>query len=90
MFHFFILAAQQAEEAVARTRIVHSGKISECLWSTRLFSDDLPCGSAGQHDEQIPEPCVQVLIHWRTWYPLVCVRCPLSFFDHSTELKVNH
>ena len=44
-----------------RTRIVSSSRVAECLYSAWLLSDDLQCGSACQHDEQVPELCV----HWR-------------------------
>ena len=52
-----------------RTRIVPSSKIAECLYSAWPLSDDLQCGSAYlqcgsacQHDEQVPELCVHVLV----------------------------
>ena len=48
--------------------------------STRLLADDLQRGSAGQHDDQIPEQCVHVLVHRCTWYPRVCMRCQICFF----------
>ena len=37
-----------------RTRIV------PCLYSAWLLSDDLRCGSAGQHDEQVPLSCASM------------------------------
>ena len=71
-------------------RILPSSKIAECLYSAWLLSDGLQCGSACQHDEQVAELCVHVLVQRFTRYPNTCVCCQLCGFHHPSKLEVDH